>query len=153
MRGFQTTGFVFTIIISVFDALIALYTVILSAILWGIDFTQDKVKTARFIFLYLLCFVLIHAVISIVTAVKNKTTFKNRKTPYLVFNTLLPLTGIGALAAFYGLYITYAGDFFGSSHDPDHRVVLPLVVLYCSVCAINLFFTLVAGLTWPKADQ
>ncbi len=151
MKGFQTTGFILTIIISVFDASIALFSAFLSAILWGFEYKQVKVKNARLIFLYLLCFVVIHAIMSIVVAIMSRNALKERKILYVVFNTLLPAAGIGAVAAFYCLYITYTRDFFGSIYDPDHRVILPLVVLYCLVCAINLILAVIAGLTWSKA--
>ena len=83
MKGFQTTGFIFTIIISVFDASIALFSAFLSAILWGFEYKQVKVKNARLIFLYLLCFVVIHAIMSIVVAIMSRNALKERKIPYI----------------------------------------------------------------------
>ena len=153
MKEYRTAGFVFTIILLFFDALIALYTAILSAILCVLNTSQTKVKSARSIFLFLLCYAIIHLVITIVLVTMRNTDLMKRKNTYLIFNTLLPVTGIGALTTFYCLYITYTSDFFGSTYDPDHWVVLPLVVLYCFICAINLILAVIAGITWHKQSE
>ena len=56
-------------------------------------------------------------------AINRNSAFMERKAPYLVFNTLLPVTRNRSFSYLLLPVYHYTSDFFGSTYDPDHSVV------------------------------
>ena len=144
MRGLRVTGLVFNVITLVFDALILGYSGIQTFILWMINSLGkepgSRNRSAVFIFLSLAVFSLVHAVLTAVVMAKGRSSGKR----HLVFSAVLQALGCIAICAFFAIYRMLIPDFYGKTYDPDHNVVLPLVILYCAVCFIGLMLSVLS---------
>lgn len=145
MRGLRVTGLVFNVITLVFDALILIYSAFMSFILCMLYSTEMFSGTrnayAGFMFLALTAFSLVHTVLTAVLIAKTKKP--GTKAP-LIFSAVLQALGCIAICAFFAIYRMLIPDFYGKTYDPDHNVVLPLVILYCSVCFIGLMLSVLS---------
>jgi hypothetical protein len=144
MRGLRVTGLVFNVITLVFDALILGCSGIQTFILWMINSLGkepgSRNRSAVFIFLTLAVFSLVHAVLTAVVMAKGRSSGKS----HLVFSAVLKALGCIAICAFFAIYRMLIPDFYGKTYDPDHYVVLPLVILYCAVCFIGLMLSVLS---------